>query len=292
MNPLTNETQLALEQALKKVKAKLLGYVGVKDVGIGYAMKDDKLTNEPAIIVLVAKKKDLNYINEQELIPKEIDGIRIDIIESNPVEDTDPYSRFEKVLGGISISSARLNGGGTLGGILYDRVTNEPMGLTNWHVAKRNRGKFGDYIVQPAWTGLNDNSIGTVADWNKNYDCVKIALTERAVEVYSKQNDIVGNIQGITRPLAGMAVQKSGARTGVTYGRIQSIFAASVVIVPNAGRTPPDTEISDSGDSGSLWITDDAQMLAVALHWGGDVNSYKAYANDLTIIADLFNLKI
>ena len=227
------------------------------------------------------------------MIPKEINGIRIDIIETNPIDDSDPYSKFDKLVGGISISNTRLSGLGTLGGIFYDKKTNKPVGITNWHVAKRLRGRAGDRIVQPGGTNPSSNAIGILTYWDKTFDCARIDLTDRGVENYSKQNYVKGDLKGLGIPMVGMPIQKSGARTGLTFAVIQSIFGTDINIVPNPHKTPKDTEISMSGDSGSLWISDDGGDLnAIGLHWGGDLNSYRAYAININKVAELLNIKL
>jgi hypothetical protein len=293
MKTLTIQEQQQLNDNLSKIKILLMDYPGVINVGIGLAIKENVITNEPAIIVAVNKKRKSNELVNNELIPKQINGIRIDIIETNPIDQGDPYGKFDKLIGGISISNSRLRGLGTLGGIFYDKKTNKPVGITNWHVAKRLRGRVGDRIVQPGGANANDNTIGTLTDWDKSYDCARIDLTARAIEIYSKQNHVKEDLKGLGIPMVGMPIRKSGARTGLTYAVIQSIFGTDINIVPNPQKTPKDTEISMSGDSGSLWTSDDGSDLrAIALHWGGDLNSYMAYAIDINKVADLLNIKL
>jgi hypothetical protein len=289
------ETKL-LTETLKRVNSKLKDYIGVTNVGIGLATKNGELTDIPSIIVVVKQKIAKKDLDKNEMIPQEIDGIRIDIVESNPVEQfADPYQKFDELIGGISISNFRLSGGGTLGGIFYDKDTNEPVGITNHHVVKRLSGRTGDAIVQPAWSERNTNTIGTLIAYDKQLDCAKFSLSSRTVASYSKQNEIVGDIKGIleiTPEVIGLAVQKSGARTKVTFGRISAIFETDIYVVPNPQKTPPNTEISQQGDSEALWISDDGQMNAVALHWGGDLNVYRAYAKRFDLVAKKLNSKI
>lgn len=292
MKTLTVLEQQELTEALTKLKVILKDFPGVVNVGIGLAMMRNVLTDEPAIIVSVRRKRSLNELRDYEKIPKSVDNIRIDIIEANPVEDVDPYSKIDKLIGGINISNTRLRGLGTLGGIFYDQTTNKPVGITNWHVAKNLRGRNGDKIVQPGGTNPSQNSIGTLTSWNRNLDCARIDLTDRAIEAYSKQNHITSDLKGLISPLVGMSVQKSGARTGLTFGVIQAIFDDDIHIVPNPEKTPENTEISMSGDSGSLWISDDGDFKAIALHWGGDVSAYRAYAKNIVKVASLLNLKL
>lgn len=62
-----------------KVAEDLMHISHVVGVGIGLAQKDGQYTGEIAIIVMVDEKLPSAQLAEEELIPSEIDGIRIDV---------------------------------------------------------------------------------------------------------------------------------------------------------------------------------------------------------------------
>jgi len=64
-----------------KVKNDLIKRKNVFGVGHGFKEIDGKLTDKPSIIVYVKEKLDEEKISQEELIPKEIDGIQTDVVE-------------------------------------------------------------------------------------------------------------------------------------------------------------------------------------------------------------------
>jgi len=60
----------------------LMSYPNVVGVGIGYARKGEQPTNEPAIIVMVSDKIPVAQLDQHELLPRELDGVRIDVQET------------------------------------------------------------------------------------------------------------------------------------------------------------------------------------------------------------------
>ncbi len=64
-----------------KVKNELIKRKNVFGVGHGFKEIEGKLTDKPAIIVYVKEKLNKEKISQDELIPKEIDGIQTDVVE-------------------------------------------------------------------------------------------------------------------------------------------------------------------------------------------------------------------
>lgn len=61
---------------------------GVNGVGIGPKIVAGKLTSEPAIQVYVYSKRPLNELSRSEIIPREIKGLKTDVIEGGRFEHT------------------------------------------------------------------------------------------------------------------------------------------------------------------------------------------------------------
>lgn len=294
MREITLEEQNALWAELEKIKPILEKYISIKDIGIGYAVTNGKITDKLSIIVYIDRKRPVDFLQTNEIIPKSINGLNIDIMEYNPIHEVDPYSRIDQLIGGINIGNANLKGGGTLGGIFKDKATNKLVGLTNWHVIKNKKGKVNDPIVQPAWTEDSSKyTIGKLSAWDLGLDCAVFTIETRSINPNQGINDFEGRINAIVQPLIGMKVKKSGARSGVTFGEIQSIKTSGIVIIPNTDRPQrSDREISISGDSGAIWFRDDVNLNAVALHWGGEKNDFIAYANNLIEVASKLNFEV
>lgn len=120
----------------QRAKARLLAIPGVHAVGIGNKWIKGSATREPAIMILVVKKKPLSEVPPAEVIPDEIDGVKTDVYESDvpaPQVDDAPH---RPLTGGIQLEGGLpLGEAGTLGCIAR---TDEPqpriVALTNQHV--------------------------------------------------------------------------------------------------------------------------------------------------------------
>lgn len=296
MKQISAEQQESLEKLLIKYGGVLLRHKGVVDVGVGYLMKDNRVTDEVGIVVYTKQKKSEAQLEADEVLPKYIEGVRVDVVEANPTKQLTPYDVFDELVGGINIANTSLKALGTLGCIVYDNATNEPLGLSNWHILKKNKGREGDIIVQPGNKRANKGfNIGRLARWNKQLDCGVFKVEGKVVNNLQSFFEMAGRISGITKAVGGMKVKKAGARTRITYGQVFTVNLNGVVIVPNPEKPAPNNEISRGGDSGSLWVTDDEQLNAVALHHSGEPNDSptveKAWGYSIDKIASILNFK-
>lgn len=205
--------------------------------------------------------------------------------------------RVDLLIGGIQIQSRKKKGIGTLGCIVFDKDTKKPLGLTNKHILKKRRG-FS--VIQPASKKRIDKYIiGKIlrkGGIGKSNDC---AVFEIDVENrdYDKENSIAGlngKIKEISEPTIGMKVQKVGQRTGHTFGIISAIDSKTIVIKPNPEK-PAVNEISKGGDSGALWVTDEENFKAVALHRAGEPDNSRtqndiAFAIPIQRVMNILNI--
>lgn len=74
----TDADRKMVSQVKDKAEARLLRIPGVTGVGVGYKIVGDHPTSTMAIRVYVKHKRD---VPEQEMIPREINGIPTDVIE-------------------------------------------------------------------------------------------------------------------------------------------------------------------------------------------------------------------
>jgi hypothetical protein len=73
-------TKLSAIQA--KYADKLMKYPNVIGVGIGFAQVNGRTTDEPALVVMVDNKIPMAQLAMTALLPKELDGVRIDVQET------------------------------------------------------------------------------------------------------------------------------------------------------------------------------------------------------------------
>lgn len=62
--------------------SQLMEKANVVGVGIGMAKVDGEYTTEMALVVMVEKKVAFEELSEADLIPSEIEGVRIDVQET------------------------------------------------------------------------------------------------------------------------------------------------------------------------------------------------------------------
>ncbi len=67
-------------------EADLLKHPHVVGVGVGYRMKGGRPTKELCITVFVDQKLPVGKLRPEEILPREIDGVKVDVVETGPVE--------------------------------------------------------------------------------------------------------------------------------------------------------------------------------------------------------------
>ena len=201
-------------------------------------------------------------------------------------------SRMDPVVPGISVGRKGDDGAGTIGAVVYDNETGAPFILSNWHVLQGIDGKTGDDIVQP---GLHDdddpenNRVGRLVRSHLGLagDCAVASIENRGFAEEVLELNVVPT--RVAKVSLGDKVVKSGRTTGVTFGVVTRVGVTADILYDGVGRrkigcfeirpdpaTPPDNgEISQSGDSGSLWLIAEDESttdIAVGLHVAGEVN--------------------
>ena len=265
---LAEETRLL--EILEAVSPELLKFNGVHYLDIGYRFIKQRPTDQLAIRVHVKAKKSPEDLDPSQILPQSIKGVPIDILQCNPKKHrVERDSSFNPVLGGVAVGNTRYQFFGTLGAIVYDPIRQQPLGLSNHHVLVGESGHVGDEIAQPP-SGKQSDVIGSLNRWDEAMDC--------AVFTFNNQRLISPKILGISRqpsghlePRIGLRVMKSGRTTGVTFGIIDGISQDELSVIPDPNRLSPRGEISDRGDSGSVWL-ETSSLAAVGLHYAGETD--------------------
>lgn len=154
-------------KALSYNRSRLMKLDNVVGVGLGLKEKGGKCTGEYAVTVLVTKKKPRADL--QSAIPMRLGDVQTDVIEVGELValSLPRTDKWRPAPGGVSIGHYRTTAG-TLGAVVYDAETSEPLILSNNHVLANTtsgsdgRAKPGDPIYQPGRYdgGSEDDVIG------------------------------------------------------------------------------------------------------------------------------------
>lgn len=84
--PLTDGEEAKIAQIQAQHEAELLKYPNVVGVAPGIQTKAGKPTGEPCIVVYVSKKLPKSKLAKGAILPDELDGIPVDVVEIGKVE--------------------------------------------------------------------------------------------------------------------------------------------------------------------------------------------------------------
>jgi hypothetical protein len=145
----------------------ILGLPNVIACGIGYKVTSNGLTGDLAVVVSVTRKIPEVLLSAVDLIPRVIDGIKTDVIETGIFRAFQgTRDRWRPVIPpGVSLGHVNATAG-TFGCLV--RRGNDLFILSNNHVlANANQGRVGDLIIQPGRLdgGGPQDRIATLADY-------------------------------------------------------------------------------------------------------------------------------
>jgi hypothetical protein len=173
---MTTELMAQVKQVKGAYVYDLLGKRNVVGVGLGYKVSQGINTGELSLIVSVARKVDPSALAAKDLVPRTLDSVKTDVVETGviraferrpePVEGLGPRDRWRPVVPpGVTVGHYSITAG-TFGCLV--RRGDDVFILSNNHVlADCNRGQEGDAILQPgpADGGTSDDRIATLADY-------------------------------------------------------------------------------------------------------------------------------
>ncbi|MBO3441362.1 hypothetical protein [Clostridium haemolyticum] len=271
----------------------------VVGLGLGYKVKNGFYTNQLCVQVFVGKKRTLNELNTNDIIPSIYKGIPTDIKETGYFKACSFNQRKRPVLGGYSVSA---NGSdhiyGTAGCLVTNGVNKFVLG-TNHVLVKINELPINFKILQPAYIYGGRSSFDTIATLHKYIPLrfIKgqeqpINLTDCALGLLTKSNimdsniALIGKVTCVKNPKLGTRVKKVGATTELTEGTITSINANHTVFYSNGKVAFFKDQILTSnmameGDSGSILV--DKNNCALGVLFAAANNT--AY-NRLTTVLD------
>jgi len=300
------------------VKKELLDFPFVTAVGAGYGRGERHKNDEKAVVAFVTEKKPESELDEEALLPKEIDGWKVDVqqvgeLGIEPVTPQKPHDtgeinttdRHRPNPQGVSIGHPDVTAG-TAGFVAWKEKEKygvkypEPVGVTNNHVgADSNNAEVGDNIIQPGSYDGGDNSdadrIGELAgyvpieDEDNKVDVAWYTLDGR------KSNSFIPSI-GVPSKTAeveeGDEVKKFGRTTGLKKGEVRSTDARVRVRYDGGIKEFTDQIISESissgGDSGSAVVNEKGELVGLLFAGSSDIT----VANKISDVLDRSGLKL
>ncbi len=283
----------------------------VHGVGVGYRRRRDRKTDELAIVVHVQRKRSEDGVEPGRLLPKSVRyrdrrgnvvEVPVDVVERPiPVPEvgcgtctTDLEDRVRPVPGGYSGGPpTTVSNGGTLGGWLWDNVTDQVVVISNDHVFG---GAAGTDISQPSPFDGGTLPADRIADVLRSGSLDVSVAAPSADDVYELAIECGGpGVYELAEAQLETVVQKTGQTTGLTCGIVELVDYDSGhygshddLWIDGDGN-----DFSMGGDSGSLYLERDHPdgrewRRVVGIHWGGSGNDgvghpIQAVANDLDL---------
>ncbi|NIM93784.1 MAG: hypothetical protein GTO18_08755, partial [Anaerolineales bacterium] len=253
-------------------------------------------------------------------IPQKLEGIPVEMkVTGMFVAYSDPTARFDRPVPiGVSTGHPDITAG-TIGARVKDSA-GHVYALSNNHVyANQNDANIGDSALQPGPSdGGSDpaDKIGELYDFepidfsvfgsNTIDAAIAISLTSD-LACFTPPDDGYGTPSSVTVPPSiGLAVQKYGRTTGLTYGQVSEINVTVAVCYARCGNpffskyawfvdqiaiiSNSTDAFSLGGDSGSLIVTDDSNKNPVGLLFAG--SSTRTLANRIDLVLQRFDVTV
>lgn len=296
------------EQALSAESGtELHGFENIVGVGISEKMVGDEYTDEPCVTVYVAAKVPKDAIAAEALVPKEIDGIRTDVVVTGELHAFPHRGRYRPATGGVSVMNYRVRAAGTLGCLV--RRGRTLYILSNNHVlALVNRARIGDPILQPG--GLDGGRFprDVIARLSQfvpiriggpvnQLDC---AIAQASPSLVTARSRCFGRIS--SSPVLArrnLFVKKCGRTTQFTRGRITDVNFTGWINYTGVGLALFQRQIvavslttrpfSQPGDSGSLIVTNVGNRPVGLLFAGSNTHTI---ANPIGQVLTALNVSI
>jgi len=188
-----------IKQVKEASKENLLAMQNVVGVGVGYQIKGGEQTGNYAIVVMVSRKLPLPALAPNAILPKNVDGVTIDVIEVGELRALQARTdRWRPAPGGISIGHFKITAG-TFGAIVRDRNSGERLILSNNHViANSNDADPGDQVLQPGPIDGGSPDVDTIAHLDR-FCPIEFATepgTCAIADTYARLGNVIAGLLG------------------------------------------------------------------------------------------------
>jgi hypothetical protein len=310
-----------IRRAKAAVEKDLLARKGVTGVGVGEKISGGKRTGTACIRVYVKKKLPKSKLAKADVIPAEINGVPTDVIEREFVLHPAAVAlddlrlqvdaaTYDPLTGGISIGPCRAVGGyvyvGTLGLVVEDNDTDDPMMLSNFHVMCIDNGwSAGDTMAQPGRPDGGSCPGGIVGELSRavlggQVDGAVARITNRG---HNCRITEVGNVSGTATAVDAEPVRKRGRTTELTHGFVDDT-SLSVTIdygdglgnVTLTNQIGIEADLSQSaqfgnnGDSGSVVVNESEEVIG--LYFAGTDDGSYGVANPIGAVLSALDVHL
>lgn len=300
-------TPAALRDFVRRHGSDFLADPNITSIGIGHKVVDGRRTDVVCVQFTVAAKVPPEQVEAlgSALIPPSVEvgstPVPTDVLERVyvpsyvVVPEAAPdarRTRVDPVVPGVSVAGAAQSAG-TLGCIVWDTDSGRAHVLSNWHVLQGPGGEIGDEVLQPGpyddnRAGRNRLGVVTRSYLGLAGDAAIATIEDRSFDPTVLDLGVVPTELG--DPELDDAVVKSGRTTAVTHGRVARVDVivrldygeagehrvGCFEIRPDPARPPEDGELSDGGDSGSVWLFEAGNgqptPVMAGLHFAGETD--------------------
>ncbi len=306
-----------VRSAIDANKASLMNRENVVGVGLGEKESNGQKTGELSLVVLVRRKVPLVGLDPKAVVPKQIDGVKTDVVEVGDLRAFQARTdRWRPAPGGVSLGHYKITAG-TFGAVVRDRATGDRLLLSNNHVlANSNDAAPGDSILQPGPADGGRDGPDTIARLER-FCPIQFSVEPGSCGVAQAIADISNALAGlvgsqhrlesiranpqaantvdaaVARPLDGRDILDEILEIGTVSG---TVAAALGMQVRKSGRTTGlttgeitvlDATVSVSYGPGRL-VTFENQIIAGPMSQGGDSGSLVVAADSLQAVGLLF----
>ena len=291
----------------------------VHSIGVGFKEVEDGLTDVMCIRFHVAQKLPLSMLGKNR-IPKEIDGVVTDVVESMPAFFSNCTQQRKKrqrpFVAGISAAIDTVTTGTISCFCSSTKEGDSPDDvylLSNNHVfADVNRGKPGAPILQPGVIdgGTPEDKIAELSRFyplntNSGSNIIDAAIAKVDPGIaFDQEICSIGKVKGTNPATALLKVKKHGRTSGYTEGSITDLSLdvnvgldhnnpSKAVLFQDQLRIHKSHSFSSwaqFGDSGSLVL--DMEDRAVGLYFAGPANGVYGIANRIEEVIKRMEIKL
>lgn len=265
-----DKTIEAIKDARTKLHAQVMQIPGVHGTSVGLKVKHGALTKTIAVLVYVNHKRPESSLPNGELLPKDIDGFPVDVIEDAIPEAHADDGKYRPLQGGIQIQVG--NSYGTLGCLVRDLKTQNLCALSNQHVMGGGDSRVAQPKTDPVCDQIGNTVRSVISEKVDGAFCSLGAHGASGISSIVEIGEVTGvyNVQVSDLPYA---VRKRGRTTGLRNGHITAIYFQGRrsdgwnFLDQQYIKTDDNSlNFSEPGDSGSAVV--DLQGRVVGLLWG------------------------
>ncbi|WP_320065244.1 hypothetical protein [Micromonospora sp. RTGN7] len=253
----TNVKARALHWAARR--GPLVGLLADPNInGLGYGRREvaGRRTEEPAVVVYVARKVPAQFLPGSRLLPRRLsfgsDAVEVDVVETGPFFAQRFTGRERPAPAGVSVGHVDITAG-TLGSLVVDSADGTWCLLSNNHVlANVDAGRVGDTIVQPGPYDGGSAPADAVATLRRFVPLGAAGNTvDGALGTVLSRDDVVDRVKDDLMPVATAAHPAVGLLFAGSYNRtllnpIDEVLRLLGVTLPGGGGVTAGAEIGSA----------------------------------------------